>query len=99
MVGTGPTKPPTDKFDKQVANIIGEVWPIAAGTKYICSTADQIKKVQGYKDGQVDASLKFAIKGTSKAVFKGAMATWTCSGAEMLLTGVMTAGMAVVYGI
>ena len=92
VTGTGPTKEITGKIDKQVADKINEVWPIYSGTRYLCSTNEQLSKVQGWKAGpdgkssSVDGSMKFANKGKSKAVFQGAVATWTCSGAMAALS-------------
>lgn len=94
VTSTGPTKPTTDGWSKQVIPIIDAVWPINKGSKTLCATGDSVAKVTGYTAaaanmdgtwGSVDASLKFSGNGKVKrTAVAGSVATWTCSGAAAL---------------
>ena len=57
MTVTG-TKPKTaySGTTKVATDIIGAVWPINEGTKYLCATPDQLAAVPGWTAAKTDKS-------------------------------------------
>lgn len=97
VTNTGPTKAVTSGNDKAIIAALDEVWPINKdSTRYLCATKDGLASVQGWAasttnpDAEhptvtVDASKKFIGSTTAQRnILKGAIATWTCSGATAL---------------